>query len=172
MLCAILPAAAIWPLVILGSRLSRSRCCINPPTLWNIDKYIIPPSQKKEAHVAPRETPLATLPAIFPAVLKPLGSRLSRSRCCINPPTLWNIDEHIIFPSQKKGSSRRAKGNPASDFASDSSDAFKFGFTCPKMIIWRQLEISLHVLENLLKRVGVHSQGCRKYRNGDGRSDN
>ena len=31
------------------------------------------------AHVVPRETPLATLPAILPAVLKPLGSQLSRS---------------------------------------------------------------------------------------------
>jgi hypothetical protein len=101
---------------------------------------------------------------IAPPVLKRLGSRLSRSRWCIIRLGLWNIDEHIIFPSQKKGSLVEK------ETTSSRPDSFKFGFTCPKMII-RQLEIAVHVPENLLKRVGVHCQGCRKYRNGDGRSD-
>jgi len=38
--------------------------------------YNFPLSRKMEAHVAPKDAPLATLPIIFPAVLKPLGSRV------------------------------------------------------------------------------------------------
>src|SRR5260370_24600 len=123
-------------------------------TLKHISISLNPSLPPQQTYVSPNSTPVLTLCPILPAAaiwpLVILVSRLSMPRCCINTPTLSNIDEHIHnLPSPKKSSPCEK------ETTSSRPDSFKFVFTCPKMII-RQLEISVHVPENLLKRVGVH----------------